>query len=297
MKEFDFIAPRTVEEFLPVLDQYKEKAEIVAGGTDIVLEFNERKLNPEVVLDVKKLKELDYIRVDEDYVHIGAVTSHATIAANEYIKENVVILATACGNVGSPQIRNLGTIGGNIATSSVAGDGLCAVLTLDASVVLKSVEGTRVMKLSDFLNGEGYKKINALKANELLTEVFFEKPDKHTATAFYKLGKRKALAISMIGGGMVVKVDDEGICTFASLRAGALGRYPLQLKAAEEFLVGKKLTMDTMMASLPIIHDIVYESAKTRPSVIYKKEAVQGVFHGDFQVIEDQLNKNMGGIR
>lgn len=297
MREFDFYAPRTVEEFLPLLDQYKDSRDIVAGGTDIVLEFNERAINPAVVMDVTKLKELDYITVDEEYVHIGAITTHAKIAANPYIRENVQILAEACGNVGSPQIRNLGTIGGNVVTSSVAGDGMCAVLTLDANVVLKSVNGAREMKLQDFLNGEGYQRRNAIEANELLTEVYFRKPDKYTASSFRKLGKRKALAISVLGCGMVVHVDADGICTECSMRAGAQARYPLRLKEAEDMLIGKKLTMENMISTLPIIHDIVYESAKTRPSVIYKKEAIQGVFRDNFKKIASRLEATMGGIR
>lgn len=280
-----------------MLDKYRDSREIVAGGTDVVLEFNERTVNPDVVLDVTKLKELDYIIVDDENVRIGAIVTHAKIAENPYIKENVPILAEACGSVGSPQIRNLGTLGGNVVTSSVAGDGLCAVLTLDATVVLKSVNGTREMKLQDFLNGEGYQRRNAIESNELLTEIYFKKPDEYCASAFRKLGKRKALAISVLGCGMAVRVDADGICQECSMRAGAQARYPLRLKGAEDMLIGQKLTMENMLATLPVIHDIVYESAKARPSVIYKKEAIQGVFKENFEKITSRLEAAMGGIR
>lgn len=297
MREFDFYAPRTVEEFLSLLDQYKESREIVAGGTDVVLEFNERTIHPAVALDVTKLKELDYIRVDDEFVRIGAITTHAAIADHPYIKENVHVLAEACASVGSPQIRNLGTIGGNVVTSSVAGDGLCAMVTLGATVVLKSVDGTREMSIQDFLDGEGYQRRNAIKNNELLSEIYFKKPDKYCASTFRKLGKRKALAISVLGCGMAVRADENGICQECSMRAGAQARYPLRLKGAEDMLIGKKLTMDNMLATLPVIHDIVYESAKTRPSVIYKKEAIQGVFRENFEKIMSRLTATMGGIQ
>lgn len=291
MRPFDFYAPATVVEALELMHQHKENVAVIAGGTDLVLELNERKANPAVVIDLKKLKELDYIRVEEGVVRIGALTTHAAIAADRQIEKYVRVLHEACRQVGSPQIRNLGTIGGNLAQSSVAGDGLAACVTLDADVTLRSVRGERRMKLDEFLAGEGATRRNILAADELLTEVSFALPDiRHTATAFYKLAKRKSLAISVIGGGMVATVDDNGICTYARMRAGALGRYPMPFPTCEAHLVGKKLTYATMLETLPIMHDQVLEANKSRPwSVFYKKESVQGVFKKVFADVLRQL--------
>lgn len=280
MKQFDFYAPTTVDEALKLLDEHKASVSVIAGGTDLVLEMNERKTTPEVVVDLKQIPELNYIRVEDGKFHIGAMTTHAQLAADERVKEGAFILHEATRQVGSPQIRNLGTIGGNISQSSVAGDGLAACVTLNADVTVRSVRGERTMNINDFLAGEGVQKRNSLAADELLTEVSFPVADaKHTATAFYKLGKRKSLAISVIAGGMVVTVDDEGICTYASMRAGALGRYPMHFATSEQHLMGKKLTHELMLETLPIMHDQVLEANKSRPwSVFYKKESVQGVF-------------------
>jgi len=291
MKPFDFYGPATVDEALELLHRYQDGVSVVAGGTDLVLELNERKTTPAVVIDLKQLKELDYIRVEDGRFRIGAMTTHAELAADEAIKEKVRILHDATRQVGSPQIRNLGTIGGNIAQSSVAGDGLAACVTLNADVTLRSVRGERTMNINDFLAGEGAQKRNILAADELLTEVSFPVPDtKHTATAFYKLAKRKSLAISVIGGGMVATVDDNGICTYASMRAGAMGRYPMQFATCEQHLVGKKLTYAAMLETLPIMHDQVLEANRSRPwSVFYKKESVQGVFKKLFADILGQL--------
>ena len=259
MRAFDFLSPVTVVEALELLNQHKDSVAIVAGGTDIVLELNERHIRPAVVMDVKRLKELEYITIEDGIVRIGALTTHAAIAADERIKKHVKVLWEACRQVGSPQIRNLGTIGGNIATSSVAGDGLAACVTLDADVTIKSVRGERTMKLDEFL------------------------PDERTATGFYKLAKRKSLAISVIGAGMVVSVDENGICTYARLRAGALGRYPMPFVAVEEYLVGKKLTMENVKAALPLMGEHVMTVNKGRASAIYKKDAVQGAYEHLFE--------------
>lgn len=291
MREFDFFSPTTVPEALELLQTHKGKAAIVAGGTDIVIEMNERNCNPAVVIDIKRLKELEYIKFDGDIVRIGALTTHAAIAENVRIAAYTQVLHTACSQVGSPQIRNLGTIGGNLSTSSVAGDGLAAMVALDASVVLKRKGGQRTMKLVEFLNGEGYDKRNALEADELMTEVFFTEPDIRTATAFYKLAKRKSLAISVIGGAMVCGVDEDGVINHVSMRGGCLGRYPLQFKAAEEHVLGKKLSLELLQETLPMIHDLVLELNRNRPwSVFYKKESVQGVFNKLFEEVLQQLD-------
>ena len=291
MKPFDFYSPTTVEEALKLLHEHRESVSVIAGGTDLVLELNERKAHPAVIIDLKHIPELDYIRVEDGRFKIGAMATHAKIAANEEIREKVHLLHDATRLVGSPQIRNLGTIGGNISQSSVAGDGLAACVTLDADVTLKSVRGQRTMNINDFLAGEGAQKRNILDADELLTEVSFPVPDtKHTATAFYKLAKRKSLAISVIGGCMTATVDDDGVCTHASMRGGALGRYPMRFATCEEMLVGKKLTYATMLETLPVMHDQILEANRSRPwSVFYKKEGAQGVFKKLFADILGQL--------
>lgn len=291
MKPFDFYAPTTVDEALELLHKYQDSVAVIAGGTDLVLELNERSISPAVVIDLKKIKELNYIRIEDGMYRIGSMTTHAALAADETIKQTVRILHDSTRQVGSPQIRNLGTIGGNICKSSVAGDGLAACVTLNADVTLRSVRGTRTMNINDFLAGEGAQKRNILAADELMTEVSFPVPDpKHTATAFYKLAKRKSLAISVIGGGMVASVDDDGICTYASMRGGALSRYPMRFATCEEYLVGKKLTYATMLETLPIIHDQILEANRSRPwSVFYKKEGAQGVFKKLFADILGQL--------
>ena len=136
MRPFDFYAPTTVVEALTLLDQYKDSVACIAGGTDLTLELNEWEAQPAVVIDLKKLKELDYIKVENGIVRIGALTSHAEVAANDIIRENVHILYDACRQVGSPQIRNLATLGGSLYSRFGFSDVLTIFLALNASVEL-----------------------------------------------------------------------------------------------------------------------------------------------------------------
>lgn len=291
MKPFDFYTPTTVEEALELLHTHRESVAAVAGGTDLVLELNERKAAPAVVIDLKHIPELRYIREEGGRFRIGAMTTHAALAADARIAETCHLLHDATSLVGSPQIRNLGTIGGNIAQSSVAGDGLAACVCLNADLTLRSVRGERTLNINEFLAAEGVQKRNGLAADELLTEISFPVPDtKHTATAFYKLGKRKALAISVIAGCMTATVDGSGVCTHVSMRAGALGRYPMHFASCEEYLVGKKLSYSVMLETLPMMHDQILEANRSRPwSVFYKKEGAQGVYKKLFADILGQL--------
>lgn len=291
MRPFDFHLPTTLVEALDMLERYKESVHVIAGGTDLVLELNEKKAQPDHIIDLTHIPELKYIRVKDGVMHIGAMATHAQVAADETVKEKVRILYDACRQVGSPQIRNLATLGGNICQSSVAGDGLAACVTLDADVTIVSkARGERTIKLDKFLAGEGVDKKNILLGDELMTEVSFRIPETGTATAFYKLGRRRAMAIAVIGGGAVIRVDKDGVCTYARLRAGALGRYPMELKSSEEHLVGKKLNYATMLETLPLMHDQVLEANKSRPwSVFYKKESVQGVYKHVYAMILHDL--------
>lgn len=291
MRPFDFFAPTTLVEALELLDQYKEKATVIAGGTDLVIELNEKIAKPEVIVDLKHVAELNYIKVENGICHIGSMTTHGQIAADETIEKYVSILHDACRQVGSPQIRNLATIGGNICQSSVAGDGFSACVNLNVTLVLQSKAGKREISIRDFINTGDRSRKNDLHTGEVMVELYFPLPDtKHTATAFYKLGKRKALAISVIGGGMIVTVDDNGVCTECTMRAGAMSRYPQQYKTCEEYMVGKKLSWETMCGCLPLMHDQVFEANKTRASVFYKKESIQGVYKHLFADILRKLN-------
>ena len=290
MRPFEFYRPTTVVEALELLDQYKGTAAVIAGGTDLVLELNEKKAQPAVVIDLKHIPELNYIKFENGVAHIGSMTTHGEIAADKTIEKYVSILHDACRQVGSPQIRNLATIGGNLCQSSVAGDGVAACANLNVTLVLRSKNGERQIAFRDFL-AKGQNGKNTIEPDELLIEFFFPLPDiTHTATAFYKLGKRKALAISVIAAGMIVTVDDNGVCTECTMRAGAMSRYPQHYKGCEEYLVGKKLSWETMLGCLPIMHDQVFEANKARASVFYKKESIQGVYKHVFADILRKLN-------
>lgn len=274
MKPFRFCQPATVDEACAVLAEQGEAARVIAGGTDLVLELNEGRAAPEWVVDISRLHELKYVTVADGVVRIGALSTFSELEENAYLREKVKVLHTAAEGMGSPQIRNLATLGGNLVNASVAGDSLGSMTALDASVVLQSVRGKRVMKLSAFYGGRDKTEI---RPDELLTQVFFDAPDERTATSFVKLAKREALAIVVIDACGVVALGEDGRCAKAQVAVGAVGRYPFRVAAVEEALLGKPLTRQGCMSTLPLLSQAVQQSIANRPSVTYKRESVMSI--------------------
>jgi len=282
MKEFSFFSPGTLDEALSLLSQHKDSVSVIAGGTDIVLELNERAHTAQAVVDISKIKDLRYVKVVDGVVRIGVLSTFTDLENDPYIREHVKSLYSACYYVGSPQIRNLGTIGGNVANASVAGDTPTALISLDATVVLRSAAGKREMKITDFYSGAGK---TQLEKDELLTEIYFDAPTENMATAYTKLGKRKALVIVVIGLAVLLERDCNNICSKAQVVIGAVARYPKRLPSIEHYLVGKPITKETFEGCRDMFSQIVYDMIPTRASVGYKKESVKGVANKTFNSI------------
>ena len=170
MKPFTYHAPTTVDEAVAMLEQYQSSCAVVAGGTDVIIELNERHKTPAHVIAIDKLSELRYIKEEEGLVKIGALTTFDDLENDAYVQEHLPALWETAVHVGSPQIRNLGTVGGNVVNASVAGDSPTTFLTYGAQVVLKSAGGERVMTIEDFNKGPGN---CAIRPDELLTEIRF----------------------------------------------------------------------------------------------------------------------------
>ena len=288
MKPFEYRSPSTLNEALTLLSQFGEKGKLIAGGTDLLVDIEQGRLAPDAVINILNINELRYITEDKGEIHLGPLTTFDDMEKSPLIRDRVRLLYQAAYDMGSPQIRNRATIGGNVGKTSVAADGLTALMALDASIRVKSVDGERTLTLDELTRGPGD---NCLSAKELITDIFFDAPKACTATAFYKLARRRALGIADIGGAACIATDTDGICTRASVRGGALARYPLRFEAVEAHLTGKPLTPETIDAATPLFIEAVCESLKARPwEIPYKKGAVAGVFKAVFSDILDQLN-------
>lgn len=202
--------------------KYKEKAHIVAGGTDIMVQIRERDQKWKVLeclIDIMALEpELRYVKEEEKQIHIGALCTHTDLEESKAIQTFFPFLGVACATVGSPLIRNRGTIGGSICNASPAADPLTPLIATDTKVVIQGMTGTREVSLKEFYLGKG--KID-LQEGEYLKEFIVQKLPEKVHTQFVKLGRRKALAISRLNVSVALAMDVQGMITEARIAQAA----------------------------------------------------------------------------
>jgi CO/xanthine dehydrogenase FAD-binding subunit len=253
MSEALYFAASTMSEAMKLLGQYGRKAVILAGGTDLVPRINTYGLKPGVLLYIGKLG-LDYIKEEKGKVIIGAATPMTKIAASKVIAKKAGALAEAAAQTGTGAIRTVATIGGNLANASPAADLATPLLAMDAELSLVSQKKKRVVALKDFFKGPGQ---TVLQAGEMIKEISFPIPK--GKTVFIKLGRRKALTLSVVNAAVRLNVSRKK-CQEARIALGSVAPTPLRCPGAEGMLEGKEVSpeliaqcaAEAMAASSPI---------------------------------------------
>jgi xanthine dehydrogenase iron-sulfur cluster and FAD-binding subunit A len=240
----DYHSVISVEETVHVLADEGPQARIIAGATDLLLEMERGvRTGIKTLIDVTRIPGLDQITLDEDNViHLGPLVTHGQCAASKIIIEQAFPLAKACIEVGAPQIRNRGTIAGNLITASPANDTIPALVALHANVVLQSVNGKRVIPLAEFHKGV---RLNVMQADEMLVEINFAGLRADQRGTFYKLGLRKAQAISLVDCAIILTFDGE-VIKAVDITMGAVAPVIVHAREAEEYLKGRKLDDETI---------------------------------------------------
>ena len=233
----DYFCPKTLEEAMSLLVNYGNEAKLMAGGTDLVNLMRTRALMPKYIIDITRIPELDYIRYDEkDGLRIGALTTLSAIQLSGVVRENSSLLYEAVCQMGSVQVRNKATIGGNICRASPSADTAPPLLALDAKVKIAGPAKGRIMPLEDFFTGPGK---TAIRHNEILTEIQMPELPARTGTAFLK-ASRIVVDLAKVNAAIVLTVKDR-VCEDVRIALGAVAPTPIRAKKAEELLKGEKL--------------------------------------------------------
>ncbi len=206
MKEFNYLRADTLSEALEMLEEFQGNVKVLAAGTDLVVRLKGDMVKEENILDISRIKELKGIYAENGIIHILPLTTHTEILEYPDMKTAAQILYDACKSVGSPQIRNRGTLGGNVANASPAGDTIPALFVQEAKLRLKSKSGERVISVEDFFTGPGR---TVLKPDELLVDIYFPAMSDDEVGFFKKLGQRNALAISVVSVAAKLKKSTE----------------------------------------------------------------------------------------
>ncbi len=276
MQNFNFIRPDNFEEACDLLVRYKDRAKLIAGGTDLIIALREEKLPNclEIIIDIAQLEKLNYIKEEGNYIRIGSGVRHAEIVKNKLIKKYAPILSMAASVVGSPQIRNRGTIVGNIITASPAADTIPALIVLDTKLVIRKGKEKRKMFLKDIF--EGLNKVN-LKSDEIVIEIYFEKLPLNAKSDFIKLARRNAVDKSRMNIAVVAQQNKNKEIIDIRISVGSLTPTPERFKDAEDLLFGEIPTQDLIQkAGKKIAKEMINESGY-RWSTEYKEPVVKSL--------------------
>src|SRR5512138_1952497 len=206
----NYLNVTTIDEALHALQEKGERARIVAGATDLILEI-ERGVRKgiETLIDVTRIPNLDQITIDEDdVIHMGPLVTHNHCVESRLIRARAYPLARAAWEVGAPQIRNRGTIAGNLITASPANDTITPLMALNASVTLQSLHGTRMVALKDFYRGV---RKTVMQPDEMLVDISFPAMKSTAHGTFIKLALRRAQAISIIDAAIILDLDGDTV--------------------------------------------------------------------------------------
>jgi len=273
----EYISASNIEEVLQFLQERQEHSRIIAGGTDLILEMERGvRKNIHTLVDITRIADLDQITLDEDgVVHLGALVTHNQCVASPIIKEYAFPLARACWEVGSPQIRNRGSISGNLITASPANDTITPLMALGARLTLKSSHGERIVPLDNFYTGV---RKTVMQPDEMLVDIAIPAAPGNRSGTFYKLALRRAQAISLVNAAVVVEFDGEMV-KFAAITLGAVAPTIIHAVEAEKYLVGKKLTVETIAAAAKLAMDSARPISDIRSSAAYRRQMVKVIVH------------------
>ena len=269
----DYHSVISVETAVQILAEQNTKARIVAGATDLLLEM-ERGVRKgiDTLIDITRIKGLNQIRLDEnDIIHIGALVTHGGCSASKMIVEQAFPLARACWEVGAPQIRNRGTVAGNLITASPANDTIPPLVGLNATVVLQSTHGQREVPLAEFYKGV---RQTVMSPDEMLVEIKFRALKNNQRGTFYKLGLRKAQAISLVNCAVILTFDN-GRITDAAITLGSVAPIIVHARKAEEFLCGRFLNEETVRQAAELTKSAARPIDDIRSSREYRLEMVR----------------------
>jgi carbon-monoxide dehydrogenase medium subunit len=269
----EYFNAATTEEAIRLLGEHGGKARIVAGATDLILEL-ERGVRRDIhtLIDITRIPGLDQITLDEDdVVHLGPMVTHNHCAAYKLIRERAFPLARAAWEVGAPQIRNRGTVAGNLITASPANDTITPLMALGAWVVLASARGERKVKLDDFYTGV---RKTAMEADEMLVNIAFPALKKNQKGTFIKLALRRAQAISVINVAVVIEIEAASVKS-ASITLGAVAPTIIHAAEAEKYLAGKELTEEVIAEAGKLAMETSRPINDIRGSAAYRREMVR----------------------
>lgn len=270
------LAPGDRAEMTAALAEMTAESRLLAGGTDLVRAMTKEHLRPDLLVDLGGLEELRTVTLDRGAVRVGAACTFSQLQRDPVLLRHARCLADAAATVGSAQIRNAGTVGGNVANASPCGDSIPALLALEAGAeVWDAAGGTRVRPVAEIVTGPGR---TSLATGQVIAAFVFPVPGEGWRTAFAKVGSRSAVTVARLSVAVALEVGADGE-TFGGARValGAVGETAFRDPLVEEALAGRRATASTALAFAEACAAAVCRSIPGRYSLGYKCRAAVGL--------------------
>ena len=246
----EYYRPSNISEALRILGEFKGEAKIIAGGTDVLVQMRRKQLAPRVLVDITRIPGLDQIRMEKEIIKIGALVTHSQIEKSPLIRDKASALREGASHVGSPQIRNLGTVTGNIVSGQPGADTAIPLLALDAEVKLATREGERTIPLTEFFIDIGKTAVDGTR--DLITEISFPALKKGETSVYLRIASRRALTLPILAVCVVLSADLKNRrFHYSRITLGPVARTPM-----------KAVEAATLLNNAPIEEALIREAAK-----------------------------------
>jgi len=267
----DYIRVESVAEALDEMHRLKGSGRVIAGGTDLILQLKTGEKETRCLIDVSSVRELCSFAQNGRSLSIGAAATHSQVSNSPLIAATAPLLSEACGQIGSPQIRNIGTLGGNIVNAQPAADSAVALLALDASCTIVSHKGSRNVSIGKLYRGPGVSAVDSTR--EIVTEITFSDLGPSDGCAFFRLTRRKGAALPILNCAVRLNRDNEDK-RIANLRIamGPVAPTPVRLHGTENLLISDTFSMKLMQQALNKAFREVNPRSSLRGGREYRKE-------------------------
>jgi len=271
----EYLFPASVEEAVAMLAQWGGRARLIAGGTDLVLELNEGKREADCLIDITRIAGLKAITLEGDIITVGAAVTFRQLDDSPLIRQRATVLAEAAHTVGSLQIRNVATLGGNVVNALPAADGSLGLCALDAEAEIADSTGRRWVPLEELFVASGQSRIDATA--QVLTAFRFRALGSKEGSAYERLARRRALSLPILACGVAVGLSEDGrTFQWARISLGPVAPVPFRARQTEAFLAGAEVSTETMVRAGEIAQSESHpRTSLLRASKEYRQEMIR----------------------
>jgi carbon-monoxide dehydrogenase medium subunit len=273
LPKFEYHAPTSLAEALGYLSQYNANAKVFAGGTDLFVSMKRREMMPEHLINLKGIEELKHISYDaENGLRIGGLVTLGELERSEIIKDKFCTLNDVFEVMASPQIRNLGTMGGNLCSALPSADTAPPLIAMGASVKLTGSKGERTVLVEEFFKGPGE---SVLEHDEILTEILIPSPPENSGGSYLKLMRRNALDLAIVNVAAFLIMDgDKRLCNNACIALGTAATTPIRASKAEKVIMKKEINEDLAAGAGKAAAQEARPRSSIRASESYRREMI-----------------------